>query len=67
MIQVQFDLFKEDKESEFEELEKVILEVKKSSDKVRRGMFAKHGELVKMFLDIDERLKVIEKNICKGC
>lgn len=39
--------------------------IKESSDKVRKGMFARHNELAKMMMSISERLEIIERNICK--
>jgi hypothetical protein len=63
---VQLDFFKTAEESEIEALRKQIAAVKASSDKVRRGMFARHGDLTKIVLDLQERLAVIERNICRG-
>lgn len=34
--------------------------------RVRKGQFAKIGELTKMYLDVKERLEVLERNICRG-
>lgn len=36
-----------------------------SSNKVRKSLFARHGELAKMYLDLSNRLEIIEHNICK--
>ncbi len=60
---IQLDFFPEDQE--IKELKKTITEVKVSSDKVRRGLFARHGELSKMYIDLANRLDIIERNICK--
>ena len=40
--------------------------VKESNDKVRKSMFARHGELAKKYTEIHERLQILERNICKG-
>lgn len=66
MIPVQFDFFKTEEESELEALKNQVQDVKNSCDKVRKGLFARHGELFKLILDIEERLKIIERNICGG-
>jgi hypothetical protein len=62
----QLDFFKTEEESEIEALRKEIAAVKTSSDKVRRSLFARNGELTKIVIDLQERLAVIERNICKG-
>jgi hypothetical protein len=60
MIQLTF--FPED---EVHELRKELVKVKTSNEKVRRAMFARHGELAKMYTDLLDRLEIIERNICK--
>ena len=40
--------------------------VKKSNDNVRKGIFARHNQLLKMYNDLQDRLQIIEKNICQG-
>ncbi len=62
----QLDFFKEPEESRMDALEKSFAIVKESCDKVRKGQFARIGELKKLIMDIDERLGIIEKNICMG-
>lgn len=62
----QLDFFKEEKDCEIEALRKEVESVRKSSDKVRRGLFSRHSEITKHVLDIEERLKIIERNLCKG-
>jgi len=59
---VQLDLF--DQKTSEELIHEQLKLVKESSDKVRRGIFAKHGELAKMYLELHCRLEVIEKHIC---
>lgn len=61
---IQYDLF-EPPVSEVEDLKRYVDELKTSQDKVRRAMFAKHGELSKLYLDLHERFYVIERNLCK--
>lgn len=66
MAIIQLDFFKTEEESEIEALRKEFNSVKSSSDRVRKGMFARHGELTKTVLDLQERLAIIERNICRS-
>lgn len=43
-----------------------IEKLKASNDKMRKALFAKHGELAKNYLDLLHRLEIIERHICKG-
>lgn len=43
-----------------------IRQLKESNDKVRKGIFAKHGELQKKYDDLLLRLEIIEAYLCKG-
>jgi hypothetical protein len=47
-------------------LRREIESVDLSSNKVRKALFARHGELAKMYMDLHNRLEIIEANICKG-
>lgn len=38
--------------------------VRESSDKVRKSLFARHAELTRKYLELHDRLDVIERNIC---
>ena len=51
---------------ELNEVRQIALDTYRSSDKVRKALFARHGELAKMYLEIHSRLEVIERNICHG-
>lgn len=62
----QMDFFKTPEECEMESIHSSIDAIKKSSDKVRKGLYAKHGELFKMVTDIDERMKILERHICRS-
>ena len=62
---IQYDLFKE-KPTETEELRMEFVGLEKSLGKVRRGLFARHGELCKMQIDLMNRLEIIERHICQG-
>jgi hypothetical protein len=60
---VQLDLFEDD---EVVLLRQEMQKIKESSEKVRRGMFARHNELAKLWIELDHRLSIIERFICKG-
>ena len=59
---IQLDFFLDDEALMRLEMEKI----RESTEKVRRGMFARHNELAKYYMELDQRLGIIEKNICKG-
>lgn len=40
--------------------------VQESSDKVRKSLFARHGELAGKYLELHERMEILEKYICLG-
>lgn len=52
--------------SEIEVLREEIKQVRASNDKVRKGLFARHGELAKLYMETKTRLDILEMNICKG-
>ncbi len=62
----QLDLFKSPEESRMDELEKSFAIVKESCNKVRKGQYAKIGELKKILIDMENRLSLIERNICRN-
>lgn len=66
MIPIQLDLFKTFEQSEIDELRRFCVETKASSERVRKGMYAKLNELNKKQVDLEERLTIIERNICYG-
>jgi len=61
---IQLDLF--ETKTDMEHLQDEIDALKKSNDKLRKGLFARHGELAKKYLEINDRINVIEINLCKG-
>lgn len=66
MIPYQLDLFETQEQSQLKAIEQTVLNVKVSCDKVRKKLFANNGELYKLLKDVDERLQIIERNICKS-
>ncbi len=65
-VKIQYDFFEKEEETELKALQEAFDEVRKSTDKVRKGLFARHNELAKMYVDLHNRMEIIEKNICKG-
>ena len=63
-LQLDFWLTKE--ESELEMLGKKVYEMNLSMHRVRRCIFAENGELKKRVSEMEERLAIIERNICYG-
>jgi len=61
---VQLDFFHEKTETEL--LQEEISLLRKSQDKLRKALFARHGEIAKHYIDLKERLEIIERNICQG-
>jgi len=64
MIELQFDLFRSAEETELDTLRKTIEDIKKSSDKVRKGTYARLNEVAKECQELKSRLEIIEKHIC---
>jgi len=50
--------------SEIDVLKTDVQSVKESNDKVRKSMFARHGELARKYMELNERLQILERNIC---
>lgn len=64
-MEYQLDLFMTKEECEKKEILDRLAKVESSCNRVRKGQFAKLGELKGLFLDIDARLKVIEAHLCR--
>jgi len=60
---IQFDFFKD---PEICVLESEIKDIKNSTDKVRKKLFAENNKQAKLIKELSERLEIIERNICKG-
>lgn len=58
----QLDLFEPD---EVSMLRTEVVKLRSSNEKVRKSLFAKNSDLMKMYLEMDERLKILERNICQ--
>jgi hypothetical protein len=60
----QLDFFPSD-EGNLDHIKIEIKNVKESTDKVRKSLFARHAELMKKYLDLSDRMQIIERNICQ--
>ncbi len=65
-IPIQFDLFKSKEESEIDCLRLACDAAIESHNKVRKKLFAENGKLTKRMNELEERLDILERNICKG-
>jgi hypothetical protein len=68
MQAIQLDFFKEldatPMEKEINYVKEIALLTKGSADKVRKSLFAKQNELNKKQFELEQRLEIIERNIC---
>lgn len=60
---IQLDFFADD---DITALKEEIKRLKESNEKVRKSLFAKHGELAKNYLELLSRMEILEKYICTG-
>jgi len=60
-LQIQYNFFETKEEAELAELRKYVSEVRSSNDKVRKGLFARHNELCKMYVDYITGLKSLRE------
>lgn len=61
----QLSLFDCKEESELECIKNAIKEARESSEKVRRGIFARHSDLTRKYLELNDRLQIIERSLCQ--
>ena len=64
-VQVQLQFFKTKEQCEIEHLFGEINKIGTSANSVRKGMYARLNDIKKRQDELDERLKIIEGNICK--
>lgn len=62
----QIEFLPVEEKSELASLREEVQHVKGSNDKVRKSMFARHGELARKYTELQERLQIIERNICRS-
>lgn len=41
-------------------------QLKESTEKVRKSLFARHAELAKKYVELHARMEIIERNICQS-
>jgi hypothetical protein len=63
---IQLEFFARDPLVEIADLKKEVKKVEDSTEKVRKGIYAKHGELKSRYEKLHARLEILEKNICRG-
>jgi len=63
-MSIQLDFFKELSETEI--LNERIRMLEKSMDKQRKALFARNGQLEKNYIDLHQRLEIIERGICQN-
>jgi len=63
---IQLDFFESPEQSEMKDMRDKIRGIHQSTEKVRKALFAKHGEVYKLVMDIDSRLQAIERGLCKS-
>ena len=72
---IQLDLFQDLEEPirddtkilrQLNETREIAMNTYRSSEKVRKALFARHGELAKMYLEIHCRLEILERHICQA-
>jgi hypothetical protein len=63
MAVVQLDFFEE---TDLSIVKARMDKVEDSANKVRKSLFAKNGELTKKINELEERLSLLERNICHG-
>lgn len=61
---IQLEFFEE--KTEHDCMMEEISHIRESNDKVRKSLFARHGELAKKYMELQERMTIIERNICQG-
>jgi len=66
MSALQLEFFRNEEDCEMAMIRKMCHETKLSADKCRRKQFADIGELRKVVLEMNDRLNIIERNICHG-
>jgi len=63
---IQLDLFRSDEESEIIAMNEKIKAIDASTNRVRKSLFARNGELTKRITELEEKMNIIERNICRG-
>ncbi len=62
----QLDFWRGEEDCKFDALKARFEKVEASTEKVRKGMFARLGEQGKRLVDLENRMVILERNICRG-
>ena len=62
---IQLDFFESAEQSEMKDMRDKIRGIHQSTERVRKALFARNGEVVKLVMDIDSRLAAIERGLCQ--
>jgi hypothetical protein len=62
--ELQFDFWQSVTETEVERLIRMTEEIKLSTNKVRKGLYAENGALKKRVTELESRLEILERHIC---
>ena len=63
---IQLDFFKTPEECERDSIRHSLEQVKKTTEKLRKGTYARMNELTRESIDLRARLEILERNICRG-
>ncbi len=66
MVAIQLDFWETAEQSELNALRNMFAKDHKTLEKVRRGTYARIGKTDQTVADIEARLTILERNICKG-
>jgi hypothetical protein len=61
---IQLDLFRDMSASDL--MREEIRLMRESNEKVRKSLYARHGELARRFMELNNRMNILEHNICRG-
>ena len=66
MVAIQLDFWETAEQSELNALRNLFEKDHKTLEKVRKSTYAKINKTDQVVADIDARLTILERNICKG-
>jgi len=62
----QLDFWKTEEQSQIDALIERIDHIGESTGKVRKKLFGENGKLNKRMLDLENRMQIIEQNLCRS-
>jgi hypothetical protein len=66
MIAYQLNFFKDPETCRFEAIEEMVEKNYNSQERVRRGLFARHGDLEKKYDELRHEFEQLKQAICKA-